>query len=139
LTCELKTDMHTLETHPNHFIERFNIDKGPGGVWQAFKANCPVFIFFYPLNDLAYVYQTEKLMMTCNELMSDQWGCAVKQKGGGHTFGRPFPIRLFKDILCAEIPVDERTKGMGLLECVRKYNGSSYHNPASGLVPGRAA
>ncbi len=61
---EVKSDSYDHDRTANFFIERYsNIDKGTdGGPWQSLAHGCTYFAYFFPLNNIAYVFKTVDLV-----------------------------------------------------------------------------
>lgn len=61
---EVKSDSYDAKKTSNFFIERYsNVSKGTnGGPYQALEHGCKYFVYFFPLNKLAYVFDTQDLV-----------------------------------------------------------------------------
>lgn len=61
---EVKSDSYRLEDTPNMFLEKYSdIDRQtPGSIWQAREHGCSVFVYFYPADLTAYVFNIPALI-----------------------------------------------------------------------------
>ncbi len=81
---EVKSDSYDMQKTENFFIERYsNASKGtPGGPYQAQEHGCKYFVYFFPLNNIAYVFETVDLLA---QLLVTPLGNPVDIRNVGHT------------------------------------------------------
>lgn len=88
---EIKSDSYDADKTANFFIERYsNVAKlTNGGPWQAAEHNCKYFVYYFTANNLAYVFETDVLLQTLEEI---DMGKPVEVKNVRHcTIGYKVP------------------------------------------------
>lgn len=71
--AELKSDQYDMNKTPNMFIERWSDANRatPGSVWQALAHECVYFIYWYPANKTAFIFDTLALKNYLDHLIPD--------------------------------------------------------------------
>lgn len=72
-TIELKSDSYSIERTPNFFMERWSdIDKGkPGGPWQALEKDIKYYIYYFPINQKYFTFETKILVSRLNSIINN--------------------------------------------------------------------
>lgn len=83
LKVEVKSDSYGLHGSPNFFFERYsNASKGsPGGPWQALAHGCNLFVYFYPSDRVAFIFDTVIVVNLLNQLITSLQPVEVQNRG----------------------------------------------------------
>lgn len=96
--CEVKSDFYDHHQTSNFFIEFWSDfeKQKPGGPTQALLHGCQYFIYYFVLNDIAYVFDLNDL---CKQLLGTDLGQPVRvENRGWTTIGYKVPRSALKPI-----------------------------------------
>lgn len=71
---ELKSDYYDMDKTENFFIERYSdcSKYTPGGPWQALEKNAFYYVYYFPKNNIHFIFETKKLVDFLNKTR-DTW------------------------------------------------------------------
>lgn len=90
---EIKSDYYGLARTKNLFIERWSdFDrKKPGSVWQAVNHGCDLFFYWFPADQVGFLFNTAELL-THLEHTEHQYNPVFVQNKSWRTVGYKVPI-----------------------------------------------
>ena len=100
---ELKSDFYDMSATDNFFMERWSnsTKKSNGGPWQALDNNTDLFVYWFPLNNYMYVFETTKLVEKLKNVTKNMELVKVLNKGY-ITLGYKVERSLLKDVILQE-------------------------------------
>lgn len=100
---ELKTDNWDPTKTENFFMERYSYGDKPGGAHQALEKGAKYFVYFFPMANLVYIWETKALVKLLDKITADQY--VINVRNTSHNT-RGFKVR--RDLLepaCIDIEV----------------------------------
>lgn len=96
---EIKTDSYDATKTANFFIERYRNDNNMtnGGPWQSKDHGSTKFVYFFPVNKLAYIFEVGALIEALEKIIPTLKPKYIKNKGY-NTIGFAVPRELLKHI-----------------------------------------
>lgn len=82
-SLELKSDMYSVDTTPNFFIERWSVveQQKPGGPWQSLQKGVELFAYMYVPSLVIYTFPVGQLVARLERLIPDMKPFPVQNKG----------------------------------------------------------
>lgn len=94
IKMEVKSDFYGLSRTKNLFIERWsNFDrKKPGSVWQALEHGCDLFFYWFPADQVGFLFSTRELLALV-EATEHKYDPVFVQNKSWRTVGYKVPIK----------------------------------------------
>lgn len=98
-TVEVKTDSYDMDKTVNFFIERWSdiANQKPGGPWQSLEHGAKYFVYWFPKNGTAFVFETLELVTYLNTVLADYQSITIPNRAWV-TVGYKIPRETLKSL-----------------------------------------